>query len=110
MVEIKNTIQEILEEEANADKVISLAQAKANELRQSVEYEIENQTKSLIDSGKKEASALLDEAKLSALAKAKAFVDEGTKQAELMKAEAENRISEVSDYIIHKLKVVYGDR
>ncbi len=110
MIEIKNTIQEIIEEEANAEKIVSLAVARANEIRQNVEYEIENQTKSLIDEGKKESMKILEDAKLSSNAKAKAFIDDGIKQAELLKSVAEKNVSDVSDYIIHKLKVSYGDR
>lgn len=109
MIEIKNTIQEIIEVETEAEKVVAEAIAKANELKQSVEIEIENETKSLVDSGKKEAATLLQAARISSEEKAKAFVAEGIKEAELMKSEAEKNISEVSDYIIHKLKVSYGD-
>lgn len=110
MIEIKNTIQEIIEEEANAEKVVGLAIAKANELKQAVEIEIENQTKSLVDEGKRKASKLLEEAKLSATAKANALIEAGRKQSNELKSESEKNIPDVSDYIIHKLKVNYGDR
>lgn len=110
MIEIKNTIQEIIEAEAEAERIVASAVAKANELKQAVEIEIESATKELVASGKKEASELLKEGKLSSEAKANAFVQNGIKEAELMKSEARENIPEVSDYIIHKLKVSYGDR
>lgn len=110
MIRIEDALLEVLNEEARADDIIKSAQNYALDLKTKLEIKLDDSAKAIEQKAKSDAKQLIEDAKIVANQKADLIIAEGIKKSEQLRVQAQKNIPEVSDYIIHKLKVSYGNR
>ena len=110
MTKIKETIEEIVLQENQADAIIQNAKAYAESLKLRTEQEIEKKQNELKNEAKKKVSVILDTAKQEANQKADEIITNAHQRADVFKQKASENVDDVSDYVIRKLKIKYGNR
>ena len=113
MSEIKETIQNVLAAEKQADSIIEDANAKSKEILLAASQEVASINSKSEAATKESVKGILEEAEKQAKAEYDEIVARGVKEAEALKVAAEKKVEEVGDYIANKfinsVKVNYGN-